>query len=202
MRFLKVLGYIIFFGSGLYLYVMSLIFYYSLWDLLGLIIAIVVFPAVEIFPIVSWIITKQFPWVLFLIWGIGWIGMILASVGKAKEEEYYFKEATGTDNKKEKFRGISVAALISGILSLMPNLLYSQFEKLFGENNSYSFIIGFIQFGLIITAIICGSVDLKNIKKDPTKKKGKGLDIAGVVLGSLSIFWQLFLLVTVLLFLL
>ena len=88
MKFLKVLGYILFFGSGLYLYVMSLIFYYSLWGLLGLIIAIVVFPAAEIFPIVLWIISKQFPLIIFLIWGIGWIGMVLAGIGSRKDKEY------------------------------------------------------------------------------------------------------------------
>ena len=85
MRFLKVFGYIIFYGCGLYLFVMSLIFYYALWGLIGLIIAIVVFPVAELFPIVAWIITKQFPTLLFIIWGIGWVGMILAGIGKSKE---------------------------------------------------------------------------------------------------------------------
>ncbi|MBC8388960.1 MAG: hypothetical protein HQ569_01255 [Actinobacteria bacterium] len=88
MKFLKVLGYILFFGCGSYLYIVSLIFYYALWDLLGLIIAIAVFPAAEIFPIVVWIISKQFPGILFLIWVIGWIGMVLVGVGSRKDEEY------------------------------------------------------------------------------------------------------------------
>jgi len=88
LKFLKILGYILFFGCGLYLYVLSLIFYYYLWGLLGLIIAIAVFPAAEIFPIVVWIISKQFPGILFLIWVIGWIGMVLVGVGSRKDEEY------------------------------------------------------------------------------------------------------------------
>lgn len=92
MRFLKVLGFILFFSCGLYLYVMSLIFYYSLWRLVGLIIAIIVFPAAEIFPIVAWIITKQFPWILFLIWGVGWAGMILVGVSSRKDKELYLNE--------------------------------------------------------------------------------------------------------------
>ena len=89
MKFLKVLGYIIFFGCGTYLFVTSIIFYYALWGLWGAIISFIIFPAAEIFPIILWIITKQFPWFLFLIWGIGWVGMVLAGIGGSKDKAYY-----------------------------------------------------------------------------------------------------------------
>ncbi len=83
---LKVIGMILFYGIGTYLYIISLIFYYGMWGFIGLIIAIFVFPAAEIFPIVLWIITKEFPLLLFVLWGIGWFGMVLVSIASWRDE--------------------------------------------------------------------------------------------------------------------
>lgn len=87
MRALKVIGLILFYGCGAYLYIIGLIFYYALYGLTGLIIGIVVFPAAEIFPIVAWIITKEFPLLLFLLWFTGWAGMIIAGIASHKLKE-------------------------------------------------------------------------------------------------------------------
>ncbi len=89
MKFLKVLGYTIFFVCDAYLFVISIMFYYALYGLWGAIGSFVIFPAVVIFPIILWIITKQFPWMVFLIWGIGWVGMILTGIGGSKDKTYY-----------------------------------------------------------------------------------------------------------------
>jgi len=88
MKALKIIGYILFFGCGLFLYILSLLFYYALYDLTGLIIGIIVFPAAEIFPIVAWIATKQFPVLLFVLWFSGWAGMIIAGVASKSLGEY------------------------------------------------------------------------------------------------------------------
>ena len=41
--------------------------------------------------------------------------------------------------------------------------------------------------GLPISAIVCGSIDLKRIRKGIYSRKGKGFDIAGIVLGGVFI---------------
>ncbi len=61
--------------------------------------------------------------------------------------------------------GLSIASLVTGILSAMP---------VFG-------------LGLSIAAIICGALDLNKHKGTKEMNISKGFDIAGIVLGSLSI---------------
>lgn len=59
--------------------------------------------------------------------------------------------------------GLSIAALVTGIL------------------------------GLGIVPIILGAIDLNKIKNNMASKKGKGFDIAGIVLGGLAIIgWIIF----------
>ena len=50
----------------------------------------------------------------------------------------------------------------------------------------------FIILGLSIVAVVCGSIDLKRIKAGLYSKKGKGFDIAGMVLGGIFILFALF----------
>ena len=54
---------------------------------------------------------------------------------------------------------------------------------------------GFVScFGLPISAIVCGSIDLKRIKKGIYSRKGKGFDITGIALGGffiLIVLWFL-----------
>jgi hypothetical protein len=45
----------------------------------------------------------------------------------------------------------------------------------------------FILMGLPIAALTCGSIDLKGINRGSYSAKGKGLDITGIVLGSIFI---------------
>jgi len=48
-------------------------------------------------------------------------------------------------------------------------------------------------FGLGIVPIILGAVDMSRIKNGAASEKGKGFDIAGIVLGSLGVlFWIIF----------
>ena len=60
--------------------------------------------------------------------------------------------------------------------SFQVNILESLLAKLF-----IVFILG---IGLPLTAIICGSIDLKRIKTGLYGNKGKSLSISGIILGS------------------
>ena len=101
--------------------------------------------------------------------------------------------------KSDKYRKLPITSLITGILSLtifsFPELqmwiscyLVTDTQRLI-FNFSVGIILGII---LPIIAIVCGSIDLKRIKKGLHKSKVfKGFDITGIVLGSI-----IFLLVT------
>ena len=92
--------------------------------------------------------------------------------------------------KLEKYRGLSISALVTSLLgviiipqifrwssSFQVNILETLLAKLF-----IVFILG---IGLPLTAIICGSIDLKRIKTGLYSNKGKGLSISGIILGSI-----------------
>ena len=87
--------------------------------------------------------------------------------------------------KSEKYRVLSVAALVTCILvyglggrplilsQLVLPILYPIFFP--------------VALGLSITAVVCGSFDLKRIKAGRYSNKGRGFDIAGIVLGGIPI---------------
>jgi len=98
------------------------------------------------------------------------------------------------DNKArlEKYRGLSITALVTGLLSIISFIIIvilSPFEVI-ADNGGLMFSFrNFIIFSLPgislpVTAIVCGSIDLKRIKAGRCSNKGKGLDITGIVLGS------------------
>jgi len=80
--------------------------------------------------------------------------------------------------KSEKYRKLSIAALVTGILAFSPFFLQ------LGP-------IQFMLFGLPITAVVCGSIDLKRIQAGRYSRKGRGFDIAGIVLGGIPILFVL-----------
>jgi hypothetical protein len=66
--------------------------------------------------------------------------------------------------------GLSIAALVTGLLSMM------------------------------IVPIILGAIDLSKIKNGLSSPKGRGMDIAGIVLGAIGIVvWTIVIIVTVVL---
>ena len=65
------------------------------------------------------------------------------------------------DVQKQSASGLAIAALVTGIL----------------------------QMGIV--PIILGAIDLGKIKKGESSIAGKGMDIAGIVLGAISIVWIL-----------
>ena len=60
------------------------------------------------------------------------------------------------------------------------------------ESIIYLFLLGFL-LGLAIAAIVCGSIDLIRIIRGQCSSKGKGFDIAGIILGSVFIFAVIYL---------
>jgi len=100
--------------------------------------------------------------------------------------------------KLQKHRKLSVAALVTGILAISFGILYN-FLWMFIANflQKYVVDVGILPYiilpflgivlGLAISAVVCGSIDLKRIKAGIYSRKGKGFDIAGIVLGGLFI---------------
>ena len=85
--------------------------------------------------------------------------------------------------KSEKYRKLSIAALVTSILAYGLGIILSQ-SPLRGD------IFGIIVWGLfvlLIAAVVCGSIDLKKIQTGRNSKKGRGFDIAGIVLGGIPI---------------
>jgi hypothetical protein len=98
--------------------------------------------------------------------------------------------------KSEKFRRLSIAALVTGILAFSPVFISTQVVDIMAKflpsfmSNVLVFLfafLGFALYGLPIAAIVCGSIDLKGIKQGRYSNKGKGFDIAGIVLGGIFI---------------
>jgi len=83
--------------------------------------------------------------------------------------------------KAEKFRILPIAALVTGILT------YGNAYLVMVYWSSIIFLIFWV-FSLPIAAIVCGSIDLKRTKAGLFRNKVlKGMDIAGIVLGSVFI---------------
>ena len=101
------------------------------------------------------------------------------------------------DIKSEKYRKLSVAALVTGILVISLGVIYNflwmiigNFLQKFVDAGMMPYIIlpvlGIV-LGLAIAAVVCGSIDLKRIRNCLYSRKGKGFDITGIVLGGLFI---------------
>jgi len=107
----------------------------------------------------------------------------------------------GNEIKSEKYSKLSVAALVTGLLSITFGVLYNFLWMPIANLLNSSFDVSVIPFivlpgvgiaiGLAITAVVCGSIDLNRIMKGTYNRKGKGFDITGIVLGGLFILFVL-----------
>jgi len=96
----------------------------------------------------------------------------------------------------QKYRKLSLASLIAGILTYIFILLVLIILlKMAYVSDITNIAILFTAFGLAITAIVCGGIDLKTIKSSHCSKKGKGFDISGIVLGSAFILTDIIIVV-------
>lgn len=112
-----------------------------------------------------------------------------------------------SDNTKTgKFRGLSIAALVTGILPyiftpIIPFILdpaskLSVYFSDFTKPIMFSYIA--IAFSLTIAAFVCGLIDLRKINKGLEIKKGKSFDIVGIILGLIGFLYAILVLVLVL----
>lgn len=92
----------------------------------------------------------------------------------------------------DKFRGLSIAALVAGLLTVVA---ISQIFRWSTNIPVYSLEVLLIKLsavfiltiGLPLTAVIIGAIDLKKIKAGHLSNKGRGFDITGIVLGAIFI---------------
>jgi len=104
--------------------------------------------------------------------------------------------------KNEKYRKLSITALITGILAVslagLYNFLWMPISNILQNSLDMRtipyIIVPFICIILClsITAVVCGSIDLKRIKRGQCSNKGKGFDITCIVLGGVFILFALF----------
>ena len=92
--------------------------------------------------------------------------------------------------KLEKYRGLSITALVTGLLTAVTipqifrwstNIPVYNLEELLIKLT----IVFILAIGLPLAAVITGSIDLKRIKTGRLGNKGKGFDITGIVLGAI-----------------
>jgi hypothetical protein len=73
----KIIGTILWFGSGAVLFVFWFIAMTKWMGFWGGVLAIVLSPGLVIFPIVFWIVEKVFPFFYFILWGLAWVGLLI-----------------------------------------------------------------------------------------------------------------------------
>ena len=92
--------------------------------------------------------------------------------------------------KLEKYRGLSITALVTGLLTAVAiphifrwstNIPVYNLEELLIKLAT----VFILAIGLPLAAVIMGSIDLKRIKTGRLSNKGKGFDITGIVLGAI-----------------
>lgn len=81
----KIIGYLMWIGAGILLFIFWFIFMSKWLGLLGSILAIIIAPGLIIFPIIFWIIEGVFPVSYFMIWGVGIVGIIIAGLSSGDE---------------------------------------------------------------------------------------------------------------------
>ena len=114
---------------------------------------------------------------------------------------YFIKEAVATSSK-EKHSGLSITSLVSGIISfllitgILSVTLYWISPNLRLEIQVLQ--IAFLWIGGVfgISGIVCGVVDLFRIQEGRSSAKGRGFDIAGIILGVLGIVFVILLILS------
>lgn len=81
----KIIGYILWIGAGLLMFVFWLSAMSHWLGFLGTILAFVLSPGLVIFPIIFWIVEGVFPTFYFLVWGIGIVGLVIAGLSSSND---------------------------------------------------------------------------------------------------------------------
>ena len=93
---------------------------------------------------------------------------------------YLWIEAVMNNNiKSEKFRGLSITALVTSILAIgLIGIVIS--PLFFFLNGVIANIFLFSSPVWSIVAVVCGSIDLKRVQAGRYSNKGRGFDITGI----------------------
>ena len=99
--------------------------------------------------------------------------------------------------KSEKYRKLSIAALVLGLLIIIPFLVIYLIViptrlGYFDGMAIWTPLFTLYPLPLSVAAIVCGSIDIKRIKAGLNSKKGWGMDITGITVGSLYIIFLIF----------
>jgi len=81
----KVIGYLMWIGAGILMFIFWLMAMSNWLGFLGVILAFVLTPGIVIFPVVFWIVEGVFPAFYFIVWGIGIVGLIIAGISSSDE---------------------------------------------------------------------------------------------------------------------
>ena len=76
----KVIGYLIWIGAGILMFIFWFMAMSKWLGLLGIILAFILSPGLVIFPIIFWIVEGVFPAFYFIVWGVGIVGLIIAGI--------------------------------------------------------------------------------------------------------------------------
>ena len=90
----------------------------------------------------------------------------------------------------EEYRGLSITALVTGLLSVVSIFLIFRWSTYIPVYNLEELLIKLttvfiLGIGLPLAAVITGGIDLKRIKARCLSNKGRGFDITGIVLGAI-----------------
>ena len=97
-------------------------------------------------------------------------------------KDIFTSNFSSAENTKKKTEGLSVASLILACLGFILGI-------------GLSIIIGMV---IALSAVILGIVSLDKISREPLKYKGRGLSIAGIVVGLLTLALSAFILLVIL----
>jgi len=81
----KIIGYILWIGAGILMFIFWLLTWSKWLGFLGIILAFILTPGFVIFPIIFWIVEGVFPAFYFIVWGIGIVGLVIAGVSSKDE---------------------------------------------------------------------------------------------------------------------
>ena len=81
----KVIGYIMWIGAGILMFIFWFMAMSKWLGFLGGILAVILTPGLVIFPIVFWIVEGVFPAFYFIVWGVGIVGLIIAGLSSGDE---------------------------------------------------------------------------------------------------------------------
>jgi hypothetical protein len=100
--------------------------------------------------------------------------------------------------KPERYRGLSIAALVMGLLgaAAIPQIFrWSSDFRVFDLNTLAAKLIIVFILGIVLplSGIICGSIDLRRIKSGLYSREGRGFSITAIVLGAVFLIPGLFL---------